>query len=263
MVKRGPVSMATAIVALALVSCAWAVRATGLGLPGATAGDVAAVSARPSTPAPEATAMQPEVTVPAAPYDPPVSVSARLTPAVAMSPAHARAIVASAVATAIPSVALAAYQRAAVVIDEADATCHLDWEVLAAIGRVESDHGSAHGHALSSAGIATPAIVGRRLDGHGVALVPDTDGGRYDGDPRFDHAVGPLQLIPSTWSMVSVDADGDGRRHPQDVDDAARAAGVYLGAGARGRATTTARSTCRRCCARRARIDPPRRSSAC
>jgi len=149
-----------------------------------------------------------------------------------MSPARARVIVASAVATAIPSVALAAYQRAAVVIDEADPACHLDWELLAAIGRVESDHGSAHGHALSSEGSATPAIIGRRLDGHGDALVPDTDGGRYDGERRFDHAVGPLQLIPSTWSMVSVDADGDGRRDPQDIDDASLAAGVYLGAGA-------------------------------
>ncbi|GAA1974206.1 lytic murein transglycosylase [Nocardioides panacihumi] len=232
MVRRGPVSKSTTIVSLALLSCAWAVHATGLGLTGAQAGDAVTAPTRTSPSAPMPPAVQPEVTVPAQAFSPPVSVSARPTTAAAMSPGHARAIVASAVSTAIPSVALAAYQRAAVVIDEADPTCHLDWPLLAAIGRVESDHGSARGHSLSAAGIATPPIVGRVLDGHGVALVPDSDGGRYDGDRRFDRAVGPLQFIPSTWSMVSVDADGDGRRDPQDIDDASLAAGVYLCAGA-------------------------------
>ena len=40
-----------------------------------------------------------------------------------------------------------------------------------------------------------------------------------------------MQFIPSTWSVVGVDADGDGKRNPQDVDDAALATAVYLCSG--------------------------------
>ncbi|MCY7394937.1 MAG: hypothetical protein LH468_02095 [Nocardioides sp.] len=37
-----------------------------------------------------------------------------------------------------------------------------------------------------------------------------------------------MQLLPSTWRSARVDADGDGRRDPQDVDDAALAVAVVL-----------------------------------
>jgi hypothetical protein len=40
-----------------------------------------------------------------------------------------------------------------------------------------------------------------------------------------------MQFIPSTWSVVGVDADGDSERNPQDIDDAALATGVYLCSG--------------------------------
>jgi len=40
-----------------------------------------------------------------------------------------------------------------------------------------------------------------------------------------------MQFIPSTWSVVGVDADGDAERNPQDIDDAALAAAVYLCSG--------------------------------
>ena len=40
----------------------------------------------------------------------------------------------------IPDTALAAYQRAAVVMEQVDESCSLSWTLLAAIGRVESDH---------------------------------------------------------------------------------------------------------------------------
>ena len=40
-----------------------------------------------------------------------------------------------------------------------------------------------------------------------------------------------MQFIPSTWSVVGVDADGDGQRNPQDIDDAALATAVYLCSG--------------------------------
>jgi hypothetical protein len=61
--------------------------------------------------------------------------------------------------------------------------------------------------------------------------IVDTDAGQFDNDAAYDRAVGPMQFIPSTWSVVGVDADGDGVRNPQDVDDAALGTAVYLCSG--------------------------------
>jgi hypothetical protein len=135
----------------------------------------------------------------------------------------------AATSSQIPAVALAAYQRAATVMAAADESCGVEWPVLAAIGKVESGHGSANGNVLRADGLADPGVIGVRLDGRrSTALVSDTDGGRYDRDRSFDRGVGPMQFIPSTWGVVGVDADGDGRRDPQDIDDAALAAAVHL-----------------------------------
>jgi len=142
----------------------------------------------------------------------------------------------------VPAPALTAYRRAAAVMGAADAACHLPWELLAAIGRVESNHGSYGDSSLDASGVTRPAIVGRPLDGHGrVSRIPDTDAGQLDGDRRWDRAVGPMQFIPGTWRLVGVDADGDGRRDPQDIDDAALAAAVYLCAGSADLGTTAGR----------------------
>ncbi len=65
----------------------------------------------------------------------------------------------------------------------------------------------------------------------------DTDAGRLDHDRRYDHAVGPMQFLPSTWAVVAVDGDGDGRRNVQDVNDAALGSAVYLCAGSEDLAT--------------------------
>ncbi len=129
----------------------------------------------------------------------------------------------------IPDAALAAYQRAATVINATDRGCRLPWELLAGIGRVESNHGRFAGSQLDASGVASPAILGIALDGtQNTAVIADTDQGELDGDPTYDRAVGPMQFIPSTWTYVGVDADGDGVRNPQDIDDAALAAAVYL-----------------------------------
>ncbi len=132
----------------------------------------------------------------------------------------------------IPLTALLAYQRAADILAEVRPTCELPWTLLAAIGRVESNHGRYAGATLNTDGVSTPQVVGVALNGDGpVAKIPDTDGGRLDQDPTWDRAVGPMQFIPSTWEMVGVDGDGDGVRSIHDIDDAALAAGVYLCAG--------------------------------
>ncbi|MET0884327.1 MAG: lytic murein transglycosylase [Acidimicrobiales bacterium] len=149
-----------------------------------------------------------------------------------VSAGSAAQAIATASTNGIPSVALAAYQRAEAVINTADESCNLPWQLVAAIGRVESDHGRFGGSSLDDEGVATPGIYGVRLDGGGrTSEIRDTDAGELDRDARFDRAIGPMQFIPSTWSVVGVDADSDGTRNPQDIDDAALATAVYLCSG--------------------------------
>ena len=128
----------------------------------------------------------------------------------------------------IPVVALNAYVRAAAHQATLTPACHLSWAVLAGIGRVESNHGQIGGRVLASDGRAAPPIIGPRLDGTKYPAIHDSDGGRLDGDPAYDRAVGPLQFLPSTWARWGRDGDGDGTADPQDINDAAAAAAAYL-----------------------------------
>jgi hypothetical protein len=141
-------------------------------------------------------------------------------------------IVASSSTNGISATALAAYQRAQSVINSADWSCNVPWELIAAIGRVESNHGRYAGNTLNDQGVSVPGVYGPVLDGkNGTQAIMDTDGGQLDKDEVYDRAVGPMQFIPSTWSAVKVDADGDGQRDPQDIDDAALATAIYLCSG--------------------------------
>lgn len=126
----------------------------------------------------------------------------------------------------LPATVLAAYQRAQASLAASEPGCHLPWELLAAIGQVES--GQARGGAVDANGTTFKPILGPVLDGNGFADIPDTDGGRYDGDPVHDRAVGPMQFIPSTWAHWGADGNGDGVADPNNVFDAALAAGRYL-----------------------------------
>jgi membrane-bound lytic murein transglycosylase B len=129
----------------------------------------------------------------------------------------------------IPAPALAAYAGAALQVGREQPGCHLGWNTLAAIGLVESAHGTAGGSALGAGGTAVPPIVGPVLDGRpGRAQVADSDGGLLDGDTGGDRAVGPMQFLPQTWATWAADGDGDGVPDPQDVADAALAAARYL-----------------------------------
>ncbi|MEU3456190.1 lytic murein transglycosylase [Micromonospora sp. NPDC006766] len=136
--------------------------------------------------------------------------------------------------TGIPLVALQAYGYAELVLNETQPGCRLSWTTLAAIGYVESRHGSANGATLRPDGVAAPEIRGDPLDGRdGRGLIRDTDQGRLDGDTVYDRAIGPMQFIPSTWQEIGADADNDGIKDPHNINDAALAAGRYLCKGGR------------------------------
>ncbi|MEU0377273.1 lytic transglycosylase domain-containing protein [Streptomyces cyaneofuscatus] len=131
----------------------------------------------------------------------------------------------------IPASVLAAYKQAERTVGTTDPACRLPWQLLAAIGKVES--GQARGGQVDANGTTPTPILGPALNGQGFALIKDTDGGAYDGDAVHDRAVGPMQFIPSTWATWGQDANGDGRKDPNNIYDAALAAGRYLCAGGR------------------------------
>jgi membrane-bound lytic murein transglycosylase B len=134
----------------------------------------------------------------------------------------------------VPARALMAYGNAELVLRSTQANCHLSWATVAGIGRVESNHGRFGGATLREDGRPSKPIIGVPLDGSaGVKAIGDTDDGRFDGDPAVDRAVGPMQFIPSTWRKWTSDANLDGVGDPQQIDDAALAAGRYLCAGNR------------------------------
>lgn len=137
----------------------------------------------------------------------------------------------AAVVFGIPGRMLQAYRLAESKVHTVVPRCKgLTWAVIAGVARIESNHAS--GHQIGADGALKSAIYGPRLTGAGVggntSLFPDTDGGRYDGDTSTERAVGPFQFIPATWEAHGRDANGDGKRDPQNIDDAALTAAVYL-----------------------------------
>ncbi|MER7072321.1 lytic transglycosylase domain-containing protein [Terrabacter sp. NPDC000476] len=111
------------------------------------------------------------------------------------------------------------------------ARCHLPYMLLAAVNEVESS--SLRGRSLDARHRVVPPVIGPALSGGRFAAIRDTDGGRLDGDPVWDRAVGPMQFIPATWRVWGADGNGDGVADPQNVEDAVLAAGRYLCAGGR------------------------------
>lgn len=205
---------ASALVPMSLLVVAWGAAVGNSGL--ATADDRVSADEVPD--------------VPATAFESPASVQAE--PAGVDSRAGAEGTLATLSTNGIPSSALYAYRRAETLLAKADPDCRLPWNLVAAIGRVESNHGRTGGNALDGDGVAKPGIYGIPLDGReGVARITDSDNGALDKDSVYDRAVGPMQFIPGTWRSVGVDSDGDGRKDPQNINDAATAAGIYLCSG--------------------------------
>ena len=135
--------------------------------------------------------------------------------------------------TGIPIVALRAYGRASILESTTRPGCHVGWTTLAAIGEVESAHGTIAGTRLLQDGRTSRPIVGPALDGKGgvAAIRPDPGGARVHGDNTWEHAIGPMQFLPGSWRAFGADADADGVADPSDLDDAAWAAARHLCSG--------------------------------
>jgi membrane-bound lytic murein transglycosylase B len=231
-----------AVPALAIVAVLVVTGTAGTYLPQSVAPRALPSSASPTPSPTDSDVPDPVVTVPttAAP-----TVGAQpSTQIVAAAPARPQEALAGwaqrvAAVTAIPDTALRAYGYATLRLAADKPGCHLAWTTLAAIGKVESNHGRADGATLQPDGSALPPILGAALNGqNGLKSIPDTDHGRYDGDQVWDHAVGPMQFIPNTWAQYQADADNDGADDPNDINDAALAAANYLCAGGRDLATS-------------------------
>jgi len=124
--------------------------------------------------------------------------------------------------------ALDAYIAGAESMTDLAAECVISWEILAAIGEIESKHGTLGNRWIAPNGNLSSGLLGPLLDGSAFALVKDSDNGSYDGSHEFDRALGPMQFLPSTWLRHGVDGNADGFNDPQNIYDAAAGAANYL-----------------------------------
>lgn len=184
--KLSRLQKAGALVPMGLLVGGWAVAVGNTGLASAVGGGENAIPQVPAT-----ALDQPAV--------------ARSTVGGLDPQAGADGAMATLVINGIPSAALYAYRHAETVLAEADPQCRLPWNLVAAVGRIESDHGRMEGNALSPDGVMQPGVT--------------------------KPALGPMQLAQGTFSAVAIDSDADGNENPQDIDDAATAAGIFLCSG--------------------------------
>ncbi|MFJ9365118.1 lytic transglycosylase domain-containing protein [Nocardia sp. NPDC101769] len=129
--------------------------------------------------------------------------------------------------TGIPVLALEAYGYAAAVMARSKPECGIGWTTLAGIASVESQHGTHGGSHIADDGTVSPPIRGLPLDGSpGRARILDASS--TEANPVYVRAMGPFQFIPETWQRWGVDANGDGKIDPDNIDDAALTAARYL-----------------------------------
>lgn len=135
-----------------------------------------------------------------------------------------------AAAVGLRPVAVEAYGAASLRLAKEQPGCRLGWTTLAGIGGVESGHGTEGGSRLRTDGTTSRKILGPALDGTSgnASIRSDRESARLHGDEQWDHAMGPMQFIPSTWQRWRSDGNGDRVADPHNIYDAAYAAARYL-----------------------------------
>ncbi|GAB3128964.1 hypothetical protein GCM10027289_09670 [Tsukamurella serpentis] len=120
----------------------------------------------------------------------------------------------------IPGAAYAAYKAAADRMALEAPACGIEWNLVAAIGRIESGH--ADGGNVDARGQTLTPIEGPVLDGSlaGNAVIRDGAG--------FARALGPMQFLSTTWKMFGGDNNGDGTPDVNNLRDATYGAARYL-----------------------------------
>ena len=120
----------------------------------------------------------------------------------------------------IPPYLLAHYQSA-------PACSGLPWQIVAAIGWVESRHGD--GRVDPVTGNTAPPIIGPVLDGsNGNEALPATAASTaWTGDPRWQHAIGPMQFLASTFLAWQTSGSANAA-DPNNAYDAIATAGRFL-----------------------------------
>ncbi|MEV4412720.1 lytic murein transglycosylase [Catellatospora sp. NPDC049609] len=221
--SRRPVGRLTTI-AVTLVALVTATAATGALLVPALGG-----ANTPPAAAPAASSEAPASATPSPSPEPMPTATASPSPVARPAAAFRKWAETTSPKVSVPVTALEAYAYAEWVLTSTRPTCKLRWTTLAAIGKVESDHGRTKGAKLGEDAKALPPIVGPALDGtKNTKRIADTDAGTLDFDKKWDHAVGPMQFIPATWLAYAVDADSDQLADPHDLDDSSLAAAYYL-----------------------------------
>ena len=119
----------------------------------------------------------------------------------------------------IPGVAATAYKFAAAELAVEQPQCHMPWQLLAGIGRVESHH--ANNGNVDMFGTTRRAIYGPALDG----TLPGNEVIRNHAG-KFLRAEGPMQFMPATWARYARPGS-----NPQNLFDASYTAGNYLCSG--------------------------------
>ncbi|MCS3781665.1 lytic transglycosylase domain-containing protein [Tsukamurella ocularis] len=159
---------------------------------------------------------------PPAPSDAPAAPAARHVPI----PPRPEAVKVAPGPLGIPGSAYAAYQGAADRMALEAPGCGVEWNLVAAIGRIESGH--ADGGNVDAAGNTLTPIQGPVLDGSlaGNAVIRDGEG--------FARALGPMQFLTTTWALFGGDNSGDGKADINNVRDAAYGAARYLCSSATG-----------------------------
>ena len=137
--------------------------------------------------------------------------------------------------TGIPPRALEGYGKAQLQIATMKPSCRLGWNTLAGIGWIETGHGTTRGSVLLPDGRTSELILGPALDGtkNTRAIKATAADHATTGDPKWDHAAGPMQFIGGTWARWGIDGNRDGIVDRNNIDDAALAAAMYLCAGDR------------------------------